>query len=319
MLRKDDISLRNTKNPLASQGDCDFWDTVMYWIFTFCGISAVAAVLGIFIYMMLSGLPAIREIGLANFLFGVSWNPTASKPSFGIFPMVVSSAAGTLLAVMVAVPAGVLTAVFLAEIAPEWLCRAVRPAIDLMAGIPSVIYGMLGAVLIVPMMRKAENWLFRESSSHLFTGGANLLSAVIVLAVMILPTIVHISEISIRSVPAEYREASLGLGASKMETVFRVVLPAARPGIVSGAALGVGRAAGEAMAVMMVSGNTVHFPLPFHSVRFLTTGIVTEMGYSSGLHRKALFSIGLVLFVFILLLNLFLEAALKRGDGCCVR
>lgn len=291
------------------------WDILMYWIFTFCGISAVAAVLGISIYMVLSGIPAIQKIGLIKFLFGISWSPASSQPSFGIFPMILSSVVGTLFSVFLAVPIGVLTAVFLSELSPKWIYRSVRPAIELMSGIPSVIYGLLGAILLTPLVRRLENFFFRASVSHTFTGGANLLSAVIVLAVMILPTVIHISEISIQAVPGELREASLALGATKMETIFKVVLPAARPGILSGAVLGIGRAVGEAMAVMMVSGNTVNLPLPFHSVRFLTTGIVTEMGYSSGLHRQALFSIGLVLFVFILFLNLFLESTLKRGGS----
>ena len=279
----------------------------MYWIFTFCGISAVAAVLGISIYMVLAGIPAI--------LFGTSWNPASPQPSFGIFPMILSSIAGTLFSVLLAVPVGVLTAIFLSELSPKWLYRAVRPAIELMSGIPSVIYGLLGVVLLTPLVRRLENFIFRGNISHTFTGGANLLSAVVVLAVMILPTVIHISEISIQSVPGELREASLALGATKMETIFKIVLPAAKPGILSGAVLGIGRAIGEAMAVMMVSGNAVNLPLPFHSVRFLTTGIVTEMGYSSGLHRQALFSIGLVLFVFVLFLNLFLESMLKKGGG----
>lgn len=287
----------------------------MYWIFTFCGISAVAAVLGISIYMVLAGIPAIQKIGLIKFLFGTSWNPASPQPSFGIFPMIFSSIVGTLFSVFLAVPVGVLTAVFLSELSPKWLYRAVRPAIELMSGIPSVIYGLLGVVLLTPLVRRLENFIFQGNISHTFTGGANLLSAVVVLAVMILPTVIHISEISIQSVPGELREASLALGATKMETIFKIVLPAAKPGILSGAVLGIGRAIGEAMAVMMVSGNTVNLPLPFHSVRFLTTGIVTEMGYSSGLHRQALFSIGLVLFVFVLFLNLFLESMLKKGGG----
>lgn len=311
---------KNTKpceNPLFNNTKSAYylWDTLMYWIFTFCGVSAVAAVLGISFYMVLSGLPAIREIGLAPFLFGTNWNPAAPQPSFGIFSMILSSFTGTLFSVALAVPIGVLTAVFLSELAPKRLYQAACPAIELMSGIPSVIYGLLGAVLLTPLIRKWENLLFRGSVSHIFTGGANLLSAVIVLAVMILPTIIHISEISIQAVPGGLREASLALGATKMETVFQVVLPAAKPGILSGAVLGTGRAVGEAMAVIMVSGNAVNLPLPFHSVRLLTTGIVTEMGYSSGLHRQALFSIGLVLFVFILFLNLLLESALKKGGG----
>lgn len=289
-------------------------DSLMYWLFTLCGMFAIAAVLGIAGYLIWAGTPAIREIGLTHFLFGTSWKPTGPDPSFGILPMILSSLAGTALSISIALPLGVLTAIFMLE-APSPVCQAMRPIVELMAGIPSVIYGMVGAFLLVPAVGRLENLLFRGSKSHIFTGGANLLSASVVLAVMILPTIIHTSELSLRAVPRELREASLALGATQTETVFQTILPAARQGILSGAVLGIGRAMGEAMAVIMVSGNAVSLPLPFSSVRLLAGGIATEMSYSGGLHRKALFSVGLVLFILLLLVNLLPERLLKLKGG----
>ncbi len=310
------------KNILRSRGNLSraersrkFWDSFMYWCFSLCGLSAIAAVCGIAAYMVLAGTPAINEIGLFHFLLGSRWEPTAPQPAFGVLPMILTSVAGTALSVLASVLVGTLTAVFLEELAPNRLRQAAQATAALMAGLPSVVYGLVGATLLVPLVGKAENALFRGSSSHIFTGGANLLSASILLTVMILPTAIQVGGISLRAVPRELREASLALGADRTETAFKVLIPAARPGIVTGAVLGTGRAMGEAMAVMMVSGNAVNFPLPFHSVRFLTTGIVTEMGYSSGLHRKALFSIGLALFVWILATDLILEALVQREGG----
>lgn len=288
-------------------------DRLMYWVFTLCGMFAVAAVLGISTYLILAGAPAVREIGLMEFLFGAEWNPSAPNPSFGILPMILSSSVGTALSVLLALPVGVMTAVFLTE-APKSVSWLMRPAVELMSGIPSVIYGMVGSLLLVPQVRRLENVLFQGNKSHIFTGGANLLSAAVVLAVMILPTVIHISELSLRAVSREIWEGSLALGTTRMETILCAVLPAARQGILSGVILGIGRAMGEAMAVIMVSGNAVHFPLPFNSVRLLAGGIAVEMSYSSGLHRKALFSIGLVLFVMLLLVNLLLETALKQRE-----
>ena len=291
-------------------------EKAMNILFAVCGLSAVAAVFGIAAYMVIAGSPAIREIGIAEFLFGTQWRPTAAEPSFGILYIILTSIIGTSLSVLFGVPVALMTAIFLAEIAPKPLYRIVRPAVELLAGIPSVIYGLLGSILLVPMMRTLENKIFAGSQTHQFTGGANLLSAVLVLAIMILPTVVNVSETSLRAVPREYREASLALGATQMETIFKVTLPAARSGVITGVVLGIGRAIGEAMAIMMVSGNVVNIPLPFNSVRFLTTGIVTEMSYSGGLHRQALFSIGLVLFVFIMIINIVLNTVLKKGaDG----
>ena len=211
------------------------------------------------------------------------------------------------------VPIGVLTAVFLAEVAPKPLAAIVKPAVELLAGIPSVIYGLLGIYLLNPLMYKLERLIFQGSTTHQFTGGANLLSAVIVLAIMILPTVINISETSIRAVPAGIKSSSLALGASHVQTIFRSILPAAKSGIVTAIVLGVGRAIGEAMAITLVSGSSVNVPLPFNSVRFLTTAIVSEMGYSSGLHRQVLFTIGLVLFVFIMIINIVLNKILKKG------
>ena len=288
-------------------------EKTMELLFTICGFSAAAAVFGITAYMILAGTPAIGEIGLAEFLLGTQWRPTADNPYFGILYMILTSIVGTALSVLLGVPIALMTAVFLAEIAPKKLYQIVRPAVELLAGIPSVIYGLLGSILLVPAVRMLENQFFAGSDTHQFTGGANLLSAVIVLAIMILPTVVNVSETALRAVPGEYREASLALGATQMETIFKITMPAARSGIITGVVLGIGRAIGEAMAIMMVSGNVVNIPLPFHSVRFLTTGIVTEMSYSSGLHRQTLFSIGLVLFLFIMVINILLNTVLKKG------
>ena len=207
-----------------------------------------------------------------------------------------------------------LTAVFLAEVAPKKLAAIIKPAVELLAGIPSVIYGLLGLLVLNPIMYKLELMIFKGSETHQFTGGANLISAVLVLAVMILPTVINISESSIQAVPKDLKSASLALGASHIQTIFRVILPAAKSGIITAVILGVGRAIGEAMAISLVSGSSVNIPLPFNSVRFLTTAIVSEMGYASGLHRQVLFTIGLVLFVFIMLINFTLNSVLKREE-----
>lgn len=207
-----------------------------------------------------------------------------------------------------------MTAVFLAEVAPPKLAGIVRPAVELLAGIPSVIYGLLGILILNPLMYKLELKIFEGSTTHQFTGGANLISAVLVLALMILPTVINISESALRSVPRELRSASLALGATKIQTIFQVVLPAAKSGIITAIVLGTGRAIGEAMAISLVSGSSVNFPLPFNSVRFLTTAIVSEMSYSAGLHKQVLFTIGLVLFAFIMIINISLTRLLKKGD-----
>lgn len=282
------------------------------YMFTVCAFFAVLAVASITVYMIISGVPALTKIGAAKLLLGTVWKPTAQTPSFGILNVILTSLAGTALAILLGVPIGVLTAVFLAEVAPEKTAKAMRPAVQLLAGIPSVIYGLLGLMLLNPLMYKLEQYLFKGSKTHQFTGGANLISAVFVLAVMILPTVINISESAIRAVPAHVKAASFAVGASHIQTIFRVILPAAKSGIVTAVILGTGRAVGEAMAISLVSGSSVNFPLPFHSVRFLTTAIVSEMGYASGLHRQVLFTIGLVLFAFIMLLNISLTRILKK-------
>ena len=228
--------------------------------------------------------------------------------------MILTSIVGTFAAILLGVPVALLTAVFLAEVAPKKLADIVRPAVTLLAGIPSVIYGLLGILILNPLMYKLEKAVFAGSSTHQYTGGSNMLSAILVLAIMILPTVINISESALHAVPDHLRSASLALGASKIETIFKVVIPAAKSGIISAIVLGVGRAIGEAMAITLVSGSSVNAPLPFNSVRFLTTAIVSEMGYASGLHRQVLFTIGLVLFVFIMIINLVLTGILKEKE-----
>ena len=283
-------------------------------IFTVCAYFAILAVFSITLYMIINGTPALFQVGLGEILFGTVWEPTAEDPAFGILFIILTSIIGTALAILIGVPIGVLTAVFLAEVAPKKLASVVKPAVELLAGIPSVIYGLLGIMILNPLMYKLELAIFRDSETHQFTGGANLISAVIVLAIMILPTVINISESALKAVPAQYKSASLALGASHIQTIFKVMLPAAKSGIITAIVLGVGRAIGEAMAITLVSGSSVNFPLPFNSVRFLTTAIVSEMGYASGLHRQVLFTIGLVLFVFIMIINVGLTSILKAGD-----
>ena len=283
-------------------------------IFTVCAFFAILAVFSITLYMIINGTPALFQVGLGEILFGTVWEPTAEDPAFGILFIILTSIIGTALAILIGVPIGVLTAVFLAEVAPKKLASIVKPAVELLAGIPSVIYGLLGIMILNPLMYKLELAIFRDSETHQFTGGANLISAVIVLAIMILPTVINISESALKAVPAQYKSASLALGASHIQTIFKVMLPAAKSGIITAIVLGVGRAIGEAMAITLVSGSSVDFPRPFNSVRFLTTAIVSEMGYASGLHRQVLFTIGLVLFVFIMIINVGLTSILKAGD-----
>lgn len=283
-------------------------------IFTVCAFFAVLAVLSITIYMFLNGTPALARVGITDILFGTIWKPASAEPAYGILYVILTSIIGTAMAILLGVPAGVLTAVFLAETAPKRVAAAVKPAIELLAGIPSVIYGLLGILLLCPAMYKLEQKLFSGSQTHQFTGGANLISAVIVLAIMILPTVINISESALRSVPSGLKAASLAMGASELQTIFKVILPAAKSGIATAVVLGVGRAIGEAMAISLVSGSSVNAPLPFNSVRFLTTAIVSEMGYAADLHRQVLFTIGLVLFVFIMIINLILTRILKGGS-----
>lgn len=307
-------SLKKEKELLGRRRERLIVERLAQMIFKLCALTAILAVASITLYMILSGTPAIFKVGLKEILFGTVWKPTAAEPQFGILYVILTSVVGTALAVIIGVPVGILTAVFLAEIADKRVAAIVKPAVELPAGIPSVIYGLLGIYLLNPLMYRLELWLFTGSDTHQFTGGANLLSAVLVLAIMILPTVINVSETSIRAVRPEIRAASLALGASKLQTVFKAVLPAAGSGIVTAVVLGVGRAIDEAMAITLVSGSSVNLPLPFHSVRFLTTAIVSEMGYAQGTHRQMLFTIGLVLFVFILLINLVLNNVLKERE-----
>ena len=280
-------------------------EVFMNLLFFVCGLIAVVFVLFISIYLIVSGLPAIREIGLVDFLFGTEWASTAAEPKFGILPFILTSIYGTAGAIVLGVPVGFMTAVFLAKVAPPRLASLVRPAVDLLAGIPSVVYGLIGMMLLVPAVRVAF---------HL-PDGASLFCAILVLAVMILPSIISVSETALKAVPKEYEEASLALGATHIETVFRVSVPAASSGIAASIVLGIGRAIGEAMAVIMVAGNVANMPGLFQSVRFLTTAVSSEMAYASGLQRQALFSIALVLFLFIMLINIVLNTLLKRKKG----
>lgn len=281
-------------------------EAVAQTVFTLCAFVSVFAIALILLYMLANGVPALFKVGIREILFSATWRPVAQEPSFGILYVILTSVAGTALAILIGAPIGILTAVFLAEVAPRGMAAVVRPAVELLAGIPSVIYGLLGVMVLNPLIYKWEQKIFAGSQTHQFTGGANLLSAVLVLAVMILPTVINISEGAIRAVPAQLRSSSVALGASRVQTIFCVIIPAARPGIVTAVVLGVGRAIGEAMAISMVSGGVVNVPLPFHSVRFLTTAIVSEMGYAAGTHRQVLFTVGLVLFIFIMSVNVML-------------
>lgn len=284
-------------------------------VFTVCASFTILAVLSIMVYMIANGTPALYEVGIKELLFGTVWKPTAAEPEYGIFYVILTSVVGTFMAILLGVPIGILTAVFLAEAAPQKLSAIVKSAIELLAGIPSVIYGLLGIMVLNPIMYKIELAVFKDSQTHQFTGGANLISAVIVLAVMILPTVINMSETAIRAVHPSMKASSLALGATHIQTIFHVILPAAKSGILSAVMLGVGRAIGEAMAITLVSGSSVNIPLPFNSVRFLTTALVSEMGYASDLHREVLFTIGLVLFVFIMIINVIMERLIKNGGS----
>ena len=280
------------------------FEAAVHGIFLMLGLITVGCVLLITVYLIVSGIPAIREIGLLKFLFGRTWASTASQPQYGILPFILTSVYGTAGAIVLGVPVGFLTAVYLSKAAPKRVRAVLQSAVSLLAGIPSVVYGLVGMLVLVPAIRKA----FR------LPDGASLLAAILVLAVMILPSIIKVSVTALEAVPKEYEDASLALGATPVETYFRVSVPAAKSGIAAAVVLGVGRAIGEAMAVMMVSGNVPNMPSSiFESVRFLTTAVASEMSYSSGLQRQALFSIALVLYLFILLINAALNFFLKRG------
>lgn len=276
-------------------------ETAVHGIFLMLGLVTVGCVLLITVYLVVSGIPAIRQIGLVPFLLGDTWESTAAQPSYGILPFILTSIYGTAGAILFGVPVGFFAAVYLAKLAPTQVKSIVEAAVSLLAGIPSVVYGLVGMLVLVPGIRA----LFHVPD------GASLLAAIIVLSVMILPSIIKVSVTALEAVPKEYEDASLALGATSIETYFRVSVPAARSGIAAAVVLGVGRAIGEAMAVMMVSGNAANMPSLFESVRFLTTAVSSEMSYSSGLQRQALFSIALVLFLFIMLINAVLNFFLK--------
>ena len=278
-------------------------ETIVHGIFLIMGLVTIACVLMITVYLIIAGIPAIREIGLIDFLFGTEWASTASDPKYGILPFILTSIYGTAGAMVIGVPVGFMTAVFTAKIAPFKVRTIIEEAVSLLAGIPSVVYGLVGMLVLVPGIRELFD----------IPDGASLLAAIIVLAIMTLPSIISVSLTALEAVPKEYEEASLALGATEVETYFKVSVPAAKSGIAAAVVLGVGRAIGEAMAVMMVSGNAPNMPDSiFQSVRFLTTAVASEMSYSSGLQREALFSIALVLFLFIMMINAALNFLMKH-------
>lgn len=278
------------------------FETIVHGIFLVLGLITVGCVLLITAYLVISGIPAIKQIGLVPFLFGKTWASTAAEPSYGILSFILTSVYGTCGAIVLGVPVGFMASVYIAKLAPKRLKKLILSAVSLLAGIPSVVYGLVGMLVLVPGIRK----LFSVPD------GASLLAAIIVLAIMILPSIIKVSVTALEAVPKEYEDASLALGATDVETYFKVSVPAAKSGIAAAVVLGVGRAIGEAMAVMMVSGNVSNMPSLFQSVRFLTTAVASEMAYSGGLQRQALMSIALVLFVFIMMINAALSFFLKR-------
>ena len=282
----------------------NLFETIVHGIFLLLGLVTVGCVLLITVYLVVSGIPAIRQIGIVDFLFGTKWASTAAEPKYGILPFILTSVYGTAGAIVLGVPVGLLTAVYLAKKAPKKVKTVMGQAVSMLAGIPSVVYGLVGMMVLVPGIRK----LFHVPD------GASLLAAIVVLAVMILPSIINVSETALRAVPREYEEASLALGATEIETYLRVSLPAASSGVATAVVLGVGRAIGEAMAIIMVAGNVANMPGLFTSVRFLTTAIASEMSYAAygSLQRNALYSIGLVLFLFIMLINVLLNVFIKN-------
>lgn len=280
------------------------FENIVHGIFLILGLITVGCVLLITVYLIISGIPAIWEIGFFNFLFGKEWASTAAEPKYGILPFILTSVYGTAGAILIGVPIGFFTAVYLSKVANKKVRAVIEAAVNLLAGIPSVVYGLVGMLVLVPAIREIFN----------VPDGASLLAAIIVLAIMILPNIIKVSITALDAVPKEYEDASLALGATPTETFFKVSVPAAKSGIAAAVVLGVGRAIGEAMAVMMVAGNVANMPSLFESVRFLTTAVASEMAYSSpgSLQRNALFSIALVLFLFIMLINATLNFFLKR-------
>ena len=289
-------------------------EKIARYIFLVCAILAVVSVIAITLYMIMKGAPAFFKVGALDLIFGTVWKPTAEVPAYGIGFIILSSIVGTFGAVIIGVPVALLTAAYLTEIANPKVSKVIQHAVELLAAIPSVIYGLLGLMILNPFMYKLEKLFFDGSKTHQFTGGANLISAVIVLAIMILPTVINVSTSSIKAVPDSLKSASLALGATRLQTIFKVIIPAAKSGIMTGVVLGIGRALGEAMAINMVAGGSVNFPLPFNSVRFLTTQLVSEMSYAEGTHRQVLFTVGLVLYIFIMGINFILTVLRKRGE-----
>lgn len=279
-------------------------EEIVHAIFLGLGLVTVGCVLLISIYLVVSGLPAIQKIGILDFIFGTDWSPTSEIPSYGILPFILTSISGTAGAIILGVPIGFLTAIYLSKFAPPKIKGVLTFAVNMLAGIPSVVYGLVGMLVLVPLIARLFN----------LSDGASLAAAIVVLGIMILPSIISVSVTALDSVPKEYEDASFALGANKIETSFKVSIKAARSGIAASIVLGVGRAIGEAMAVIMVSGNAANMPSIFESVRFLTTAVASEMSYASGLQREALFSIALVLFLFIMLINAILNYLLKRDD-----
>ena len=277
-------------------------EAVMRLLLTVCGLAAVGFVIVITGYLVVSGIPAIQEIGLIDFLTGTVWKP--NQEQFGILPVILTSVLGTFGAILIGIPLGLLFAIYLGKMAPKPVYQVLRPTVDLLAGIPSVVYGLVSMMVLVHFVREVFN----------VADGVGLFSSIIVLTVMVLPSIISVSETALKAVPREYEEASLALGATWNETVFKVSFPAAKSGIAASVVLGIGRAVGEAMAIMMVCGNVANMPSLFSSVRFLTTAIAGEMSYSSGLHRQALFSIALILYCFIMIINMILNFFLKKKE-----
>lgn len=291
--------MQKTKNPRAAAVEA-----FMHGLMFFFGILSIAFVIFISAFLIVSGVPAIGKTGITDFLFGTVWASTAADPKFGILPFILTSFYGTLGAIIIAVPVGLLCAIYLSKIAPPKIASLIRSAVELLAGIPSVVYGLVGMIVVVPMVMKTFH----------IANGSCLFTAIIVLSVMILPAIISVSETALNAVPKEYEEASLALGATYTETVFKVSVPAASSGIAAAVVQGVGRAIGEAMAIMMVSGNVANMPSLFKSVRFLTTAVASEMSYASGLQREALFSIALVLFIFVMLIMFLLNFVIKKKE-----
>ena len=291
--------MQKTKNPRAAAVEA-----FMHGLMFFFGILSIAFVIFISAFLIVSGVPAIGKIGITNFLFGTVWASTAADPKFGILPFILTSFYGTLGAIIIAVPVGLLCAIYLSKIASPKIASLIRSAVELLAGIPSVVYGLVGMIIVVPMVMKTFH----------IANGSCLFTAIIVLSVMILPAIISVSETALNAVTKEYEEASLALGATYTETVFKVSVPAASSGIAAAVVQGVGRAIGEAMAIMMVSGNVANMPSLFKSVRFLTTAVASEMSYASGLQREALFSIALVLFIFVMLIMFLLNFVIKKKE-----